>query len=61
MLTFVSALFLLLGWKMSKNKLLDFNTLCKVLGVQLDLRQSGDDLCFVTNTEERVGELVNEL
>ena len=39
----------------------DFNTLCKVLGVQLDLRQSGDKLCFVTNTEERVEELVNEL
>ena len=31
------------------------------LGVQLDLRQSGDKLCFVTNTEERVEELVNEL
>ena len=35
--------------------------MCKVLGVQLDLRQSGDRLCFVTNTEERVEELVNEL
>ena len=53
--------FLVIGWKISKNKLLDFNTLCKVLGVQLDLRQSGDRLCFVTNTEERVEELVNEL
>ena len=58
----VDALFSLLGWKkISKNKLLDFNTLCKVLGVQLDLRPSGDRLCFVTNTEERVEELVNEL
>lgn len=34
---FVSSLFSLLEWKVSKNKLLDFNTLCKVLGVQLDL------------------------
>ena len=57
----VDSLFSLLGWRISKNKLLDFNTLCKVLGVQLDLRQSGDRLCFVTNTEERVEELVNEL
>ena len=57
----VDALFSLLGWKISKNKLLDFNTLCKVLGVRLDLRQSGDKLCFVTNTEERVEELVSEL
>ena len=34
--------------------------MCKVLGVQLDLRQSGDRPCFVTNTEERVKELVTE-
>ena len=46
---------------MSKNKLLDFNTLCKVLGVQLDLKQSGDGLCFVTNTAERVSELIAEI
>ena len=57
----VDALFSLLGWKIPKNKLLDCNTFCKVLGVQLDLRQSGDRLCFVANTEERVEELVNEL
>ncbi len=57
----VDSLFSPLGWKISKSKLLEFNTLCKVLGVQLDLRQSGDRLCFVTNTEERVSELVSEL
>ena len=57
----VDSLFSLLGWRISKNKLLHFDTLCKVLGVQLDLRQSGDKLCFVTNKEERVEELVNEL
>ena len=57
----VDSLFSLLGWRISKNKLLDFNTLCKVLGVQLGLRQSGDKLCFVTSTEERVEELLREL
>ena len=57
----VDSLFSLLGRRISKHKLLDFSTLCKVLGVQLDLTQSGDKLCFVTNTEERVEELVNEL
>lgn len=57
----VDALFSLLGWRISKNKPLEFNTLCKVLGVQLDLRQSGDRLCLATNTEERVEELVTEL
>ncbi len=55
------ALFSLLGWRISKHKLLEFNTLCKVLGTQLDLRQSGDGLCFITNTEERVEELTKEL
>ena len=30
-------------------------------GVQLEFKQSGDKLCFVTKTEERVEELVNEL
>ena len=45
----------LLGWKVSEHKLLDFNTICKVLGV--DLGQSG----FVTNTVERVEELVAEI
>ena len=30
----VSSLFSLLGWKVSQHKLLDFNTICKVLGVQ---------------------------
>ena len=57
----VDSLFSLMGWRISKNKLLDFNTLCKVLGLQLDLRLSGDKLCFFTNTEERVEELVREL
>ena len=55
------ALFSLLGWRISKHKLLEFNTLCKVLGVQLDLRQSGDRLCFITSTEERVEEPTKEL
>ena len=33
----------------------------RVLGVQLDLRQSGSGICFVTNTAERVEELVAEI
>ena len=57
----VCSLFSLLGWRISRNTLLDFNTFCKVLCVQLDLKQSGDKLCFVTNAEERVQELVGEL
>lgn len=39
--------FSLLGWRISKHKLLGFDSLCKVLQFVLDLRQSGDQLCFV--------------
>ena len=43
----------------SESKHVEFcaNTLCKVLGV----RQSGDRLCFISNTDERGEELTNEL
>ena len=40
----VDAIFSLLGWRISKHKLIAFDSLCKVLGVQLDLRQSGGRL-----------------
>ena len=52
----VSSIFSLLGWKVSTHKLLPFDSICKVLGVQLDLRQ-----CLVSNTAERVKELVQDI
>ena len=58
---FVGAIFSLLGWRISKHKLIAFDSLCTVLGVQLDLRQSGDQLCFASNTEERVEEPVRDI
>ena len=36
-------------------------TLCYVLGVQLDLKQSGDKLCRVSNIEERLEGLTKEI
>ncbi len=57
----VDTIFSLLGWRISKQKLIAFDSLCKVLGVQIDLRQSGDHLCFVSNTEERVEDLTKEI
>ena len=57
----VGSIFSLLGWKVSTRKLLPFSSICKVLGVQLDLRQSGDSLCLVSNTTERVEELVQDI
>ena len=57
----VNSIFSLLGWKVSTHKLLPFASICKVLGVQLDLRQSGDSLCLISNTAERVEELVQDI
>ena len=56
-----SSVFSLLGWKVSTHKLLPFDSICKVLGVQLDLKQSGDSLCLISNTPERVEELAQEI
>ena len=56
-----SSVFSLLGWKVSTHKLLPFDSICKVLGVQLDLKQSGDSLCLISNTPDRVEELVQEI
>ena len=56
-----SSVFSLLGWKASTHKLLPFDSICKVLGVQLDLKQPGDSLCLISNTPERVEELVQEI
>ena len=57
----VNSIFSLLGWKVSTHKLLPFASICKVLGVQQDLRQSGDSLCLISNTTERVEELVQDI
>ena len=57
----VNSIFSLLGWKVSTHKLLPFASICKVLGVQLDLRQSGDSLCLISNTAERVEELAQDI
>ena len=53
----ISAFFAILGWNLSSDKLVPFDSVCKVLGVKFDLKLSGDGLAFVLNTEERVIEL----
>ena len=50
----ISSVFSFLGWKLSKDKLLDYNSVCKVLGVEFDLRMAGENLALVWNTLERV-------
>ena len=57
----ISSMFRLLGWKLSEDKLIDYHTMCKVLGVEFDLRMAGAGLAKVSNTEERVRELCEHL
>jgi len=57
----VLTMFNLLGWKLSADKLIDYHTACKVLGVEFDLKMSGEGLATVNNTSERVQELCDQL
>ena len=57
----IAAVFSILGWKLSVGKLVDYDTVCKVLGVQFDLNMSGCGMAFVCNTDDRVEELCEAL
>ena len=57
----IGAVFSILGWKLSLGKLIDYDTVCKVFGVQFDLNMRGCGLAFVCNTDDRVEELCDAL
>ena len=57
----ISSLFSILGWRLSEDKLIDYHTMCKVLGVEFDVRMSGQGLAAVANAQDRVKELCEEL
>lgn len=57
----ISALFAFPGWKLSEDKLAPFSSICKVLGVQLDLRSASLGLVLVSNTQERIEEITSEI
>ena len=57
----ISSLFSILGWRLSEDTLIDYHTMCKVLGVEFDMRMSGQGLAAVANTQDRVKELCEEL
>lgn len=56
----VPALFLFLGWKLSGDKLVPFSSVCKVLGVHLDLRGAKPGSAQVSSAPERVKELTSK-
>ena len=57
----VSLMFQILGWKVSAKKLVPYNTCCKVLGVELDLKETKMWQASIRNTDSRQAELVEEI
>lgn len=57
----VSALFLFLGRRVAEDKLTPFDSLSKILGVQLDLKSAKLGTVLVSDTQERVGELTEDI
>ena len=57
----IASFFSILGWKLSAEKLVDYHTICKVLGVEFDPGMSGEGLSWVYNTGDRVDELCHQL
>ena len=53
-----SFLFSILGWKLSVEKLVDYESVCKVLGVKLDTSRTAIGLATFSNTDGRVSELL---
>jgi hypothetical protein len=48
----ISAMFSILGWRLSTEKFVAYDTVCKVLGVQFDLRMSGRGLAKIVIKNE---------
>ena len=53
----ITSFFNILGWDLSSDKLIPYESVCKVLGVQFDFKMSGEGWTVVTNTKDRVDEL----
>ena len=54
----VSAMFKVLGWKVSEDKLVPCSSCCKVLGIELDLSSAAKGWAVMKNTDCRRSELV---
>ena len=57
----ISMFFQLLGWRVSKDKLLDYSSCCKALGTLIDLRQAAFGKAFFTSADSRRSELLDAL
>eukprot|EP00435_Cladocopium_sp_Y103_P054436 s1937_g17.t1 len=57
----ITFLFSTLGWRLATEKLVDFDSVCKVLGVKLNLSEAHLGTATVMNTPERVDELIADI
>ena len=57
----ITMFFRLLGWETSADKSLDYDAMCVVLGVQLNLRDAKLGLVFLCNTEKRKMEVFSDI
>ena len=57
----ISTLFRVLGWDLSSDKLLPYDTCCKVLGIKIDTSEARLGMFKMENTLKRVSELVQSL
>ena len=53
-----SLFFQMLGWKLSEDKLVPYETCCKVLGIDLDLSKTPEGVVALANTVSRRAELL---
>ena len=57
----ISMFFRILGWDLSLDKNLDYDTMCVILGVQLNLKDAMLGVAVIGNTEKRKAEAIQEI
>ncbi|CAE7204871.1 car [Symbiodinium sp. CCMP2592] len=57
----ITMFFQLLGWEVSKDKELDYDAMCVVLGVQINLKDAKLGLIFLENTAKRKKEALDDI
>ncbi|CAE7385001.1 unnamed protein product, partial [Symbiodinium sp. KB8] len=57
----ISLFFQLLGWEVSKDKELSYDSMCTVLGVRINLEDAKLGLCFLGNTDKRRADAVAQI
>eukprot|EP00435_Cladocopium_sp_Y103_P000415 s4522_g1.t1 len=57
----IAFLFSTLGWRLSLEKLVELDAICKVLGAKVDLSDTHLGMAYMANTPERTAELLSEL